>query len=134
MVCVGIRALARIQVFGCADRSKTWCDCCSEHNRGVQGETSKVAAEARQGLRYGCAPRDSYMRLRVGGGRRCFVGPGLEASKQAVKLEHARCKMNQGRGLESETTTRYKADTPGYRAQQTQHGHGTERVKRAREW
>ena len=56
MACVGIQALARIQVFGCADRSKTWCDYCSEHNRGVQGETGKIAA-GRPGKDLGTAAR-----------------------------------------------------------------------------
>lgn len=52
---------------------------------------------------------------------------GVEASGQAGARK---TKMSQGRRLQSETTAQYKANTPGYRAQQTQHRHGTERVKR----
>lgn len=78
-----LSAGSRSSAPGSADPSQTWCDCCSGHDRGVQGETGEVYA-GRSGKDSGTSARPGIricQREGVRGPQVFRLLSGLESSR-----------------------------------------------------
>jgi hypothetical protein len=73
MLCVGNGALARIQVSVALTVPRLGATAAASTTAACKGRQAKQRQAGQARTQYERAPRDSYMRLRVGGGRRCFV-------------------------------------------------------------